>query len=166
MIINNVRTMKFLGIDSCNRPVYKCVENGVLWKDVTRGQGEPKLYSSCYNAFDGEPDCPINKDLEIHYFGKDKENKYQSSYKENKYKFRYLLLDRMKCDCEAHLGVSNRKISDIEKHISEMKDIYNSLPLGEKPEWLSWEDILNFEKEMWLIHNKVILLEKRRDEEK
>jgi len=32
---NNIRTMEFLGIDGWNRPVYKCVETGTLWKDIT-----------------------------------------------------------------------------------------------------------------------------------
>ena len=63
---NNIRTLEFIGVDRCNRPVYKCVENDILWKDVTLGSKNPALYS-CSNAFDGEPDCPIKDSLQVSF---------------------------------------------------------------------------------------------------
>lgn len=59
-------------------------------------------------------------------------------------RFKYMMLGRLRLDCDAHLGVSNRKIKDVKSHIVEMKELWNSLKV--KPEWLSYEEILNYEK--------------------
>lgn len=66
MLDNNIRTMEFIGCDSWCRPVYKCIETGILWKDINCGEGTPCL-SSCNNEFEGEPDCAIKSELEIHF---------------------------------------------------------------------------------------------------
>jgi hypothetical protein len=63
---NNIRTMAFIGIDSWDRPVYKCEETGNLYKDITLGSDDPELYSCC-NTFEGEPDCPIRSELVIKF---------------------------------------------------------------------------------------------------
>jgi hypothetical protein len=65
--------------------------------------------------------------------------------------FNYMLLSRLQSDCEYFLGagagsVRNLWASTIEEHISKMKELWNLVP--EKPEWLSFEEILDFEKEM------------------
>lgn len=50
----------FIGNDSYNRPVYKN-ENGTLFVDVDpRKDHEPKICTKYQNAFDGEPDTPID----------------------------------------------------------------------------------------------------------
>lgn len=52
-------TLKFLGMDSWNRPVYED-GTGILWKDVNpRRQYEPDLCTSNGNNFNGEPDVPM-----------------------------------------------------------------------------------------------------------
>ena len=66
-------------------------------------------------------------------------------------KFKYQMLDRLKSDCEYFLGNGNRNEKDlwadsVEEQIAIMKALWNSLE--EKPEWLSMEDIENYEKEM------------------
>jgi hypothetical protein len=35
-----------------------------------------------------------------------------------------------------------------QEHIDAMKKLYNSFPADQKPEWLTWEQILEYEKEM------------------
>jgi hypothetical protein len=65
--------------------------------------------------------------------------------------FKYQMLSRLQMDCDYYLGNGNRHTkflwADNEKdHIQEMKDIYNSL--DKKPEWLTWEEILQYEKRM------------------
>lgn len=51
--------LKHKGRDSWSRPVYED-ENGQLWKDVEpRADRGPKLCTALYNAFDGEPDIPL-----------------------------------------------------------------------------------------------------------
>ncbi len=65
-------------------------------------------------------------------------------------KFRYMLLDRMKMDCLYFLGNGNRCkkylwAGDEAEQIKYMKAIYNSLDDDKKPEWLSMEEITEFE---------------------
>ena len=65
--------------------------------------------------------------------------------------FKYQLLDRLKSDCEYFLKAGNRAekhlwAGNVDDQIAKMKELWNSLE--EKPEWLSMEDIENYEKEM------------------
>ena len=62
--MNEIKRLKFIGIDSWNRPVYKD-EAERLWKDVNLGRGITSLYNALNNKFDGEPDMPIKGDFEI-----------------------------------------------------------------------------------------------------
>ena len=51
--------LKHIGRDSWSRPVYED-NTGKLWKDVEpRASRPPKLCSALNNAFDGEPDTPM-----------------------------------------------------------------------------------------------------------
>lgn len=68
-------------------------------------------------------------------------------------KFRYQLLDRMRCDCLYYLGNGNRQTKYLwagneADHIAYMKAIWNSFPAVAKPEWLMLEQIKEFEKQM------------------
>ena len=60
----DILTLKFIGIDSWDRPVYRDQSNR-LWKDVTLGSTKPQLYSALDDNFDGEPDLPIRKEFLI-----------------------------------------------------------------------------------------------------
>jgi hypothetical protein len=141
--MRNIRTMKLIGFDSWDRPVYKCIENGILWKDITCGSEKPEL-CSCNNTFDGEPDCMIKSDIEVIY---------TNQFKKNPNNFNYQMLDRLKSECDYYLGNGGR----YEKHlwagnvvgqIDKMKELYNSFKEDEKPEWLTYEQILSYEKSM------------------
>lgn len=73
------------------------------------------------------------------------------SISNNTLRFQYMLLDRCRSDCEYFLANGNRQEQylwgyDIAYHISKMKELWLSVP--EKPEWLSWQEILWFEKAM------------------
>ncbi len=66
-------------------------------------------------------------------------------------RFRYQLLSRMKSDCDYYLGCGNRCRKHLwadseEEQIALMKTLWRSFP--EKPEWLSWEKILEYERKM------------------
>lgn len=68
-------------------------------------------------------------------------------------KYRYMLLSRDKQDCEYYLGNGNRNpanlcTGDEVTQIEEMKALWNSFSEEDKPEWLSWEDILEYERKM------------------
>lgn len=67
--------------------------------------------------------------------------------------FRYRLLDRMKTDCNYYLGNGNRLdkflwAGNVESQIAYMKALYNSFSDDKKPEWISLEDINNYEDAM------------------
>lgn len=71
--------------------------------------------------------------------------------KENK--FKYMLLSRLMMDCNYYLGNGNRLKKTLwagseKKHIKIMKEIWSSFSSTEKPEWLTWEELLNYEKNM------------------
>ena len=147
-MLNNIRTMELLGVDGWDRPVYKCIETGNLYKDITLGSDKPDLYS-CSNEFDGEPDCHIKHDLEIHFIKTEK----QESQPTEEEKFNCQMLSRLKMDCEYYLNYGNRYAKhlwagDEQKQINEMKKIYNGFPEDKKPEWLTYEKILEYEKLM------------------
>lgn len=67
--------------------------------------------------------------------------------------FRYQLLGRMQTDCNYFLGNGNRLdkflwAGNVESQIAYMKALYNSFPDDKKPEWISLEDINNYEDAM------------------
>lgn len=69
--------------------------------------------------------------------------------------FRYMMLDRFRTDCEYYLGNGGRSKKflwalDEKEHIQNMKDLYNTFNDADKPEWLTWEQILNYEKQIVL----------------
>lgn len=67
--------------------------------------------------------------------------------------FKYMLLSRMRSDCDYYLGNGNRLkkflwSNNEREHIANMKALWNSFPADEKPEWLTMEQIEEYEKEM------------------
>lgn len=71
--------------------------------------------------------------------------------------FLYQMLGRLESDCKYFLGngnvyEKNLWASTVDNQISAMKEIYNKLE--EKPEWLSLEQINNYEKNMKLKLNE------------
>lgn len=142
---SNVRTMELLGVDDWDRPVYKCVETGHLYKDITLGSDNPSLYS-CGNEFDGEPGFPIDSVLEIRFLETVKRPSPEK-------RFNYQLLDRLRSDCDYYLGYGNRNArhlwaDDEKEQIEKMKELYNGFSDDEKPEWFTYEQILQYEKAM------------------
>ena len=139
----NARTMEYVGVDDWERPVYRCIETGMLWKDVTLGSNNPELYG-CGNNLDGEPCSPIRGDLTM---------TFKTKHEENPYRFNYMLLDRLRSDCDYYLGHGNRSKSrlwggSVKEHLEQMSELHNSFPEGQKPEWLTYEGILEYEKQM------------------
>ena len=136
-----MRKLTFIGVDSWSRPVYKD-NKGKLWKDANLGSGVPSLYRASNNEFDGEPDFPISDEFVI-----------VDEYKESDFKFEYMMLSRLQCDCEYFLGNGNRSLKvlheeSVAEHIARMKQIWNDFPDDAKPEWLTLEQLLEYEKKM------------------
>jgi hypothetical protein len=65
----------------------------------------------------------------------------------------YRLLDRLRSDNDYFLGNGNRSekhlwAGNVDAQIKEMKRLWNNLPENAKPEWLSMDDILEYEQKM------------------
>lgn len=134
--------LNYIGTDDWGRPVYKD-QHEKLWKDIDLGDSEaPSLCSVSGNSFDGEPDCSIKKEFVI-----------VTPYVKNNKRFEYMMLDRLRGDCETHLDIENkyrRRLmeDEIKSTIETMKTLWNGFEDDEKPEWLTWEQILEYEKRM------------------
>ena len=71
----------------------------------------------------------------------------------NPNKHQYMLLSRLQQDCEYYLGYGDRHdkflwAGNVIDQIKKMKEIYKQLPEDAKPEWLSLEEIEDYEKKM------------------
>jgi hypothetical protein len=138
-----VLMLKYIGEDAWSRPVYQD-QFARLWKDIELGDGDqPSLYSVVGDEFDGEPNMPIKQEFIIQPVDLPDKTK----------KFQYQMLDRMRSDCDYYLGYGNRYPGHLsekseKKHIEAMKAMWLSFSEGEKPEWLTWEQILEYEKQM------------------
>ena len=138
-----VLTLKFIGIDDFSCPTYQD-QYSRLWKDLNLGHSEnPDLYSVTGNDMDEEPVSPIRQE---HIFDPE-------PFRRNPYEFQYMLLSRMQSDCEYFLGYGNRSVTilsgnDPQHHIDRMKELWEELPADGKPEWLTWEQLLTYEKAM------------------
>jgi hypothetical protein len=67
--------------------------------------------------------------------------------------FRYQLLSRLQSDCNYYLGYGNRSkralwAGDETEQIITMKQLWNSFSHDDKPEWLTWNEILEYENKM------------------
>lgn len=67
-------------------------------------------------------------------------------------KFRYMMLDRLRQDCEYYVRIGGSSnclwAKDEQQQIQTMKDIWNTFPEGDKPEWLTMEEIDEFARKM------------------
>lgn len=66
-------------------------------------------------------------------------------------RFPYMLLSRLKADCEFYLGFGARNAKRLwaqneSRQIQKMKELYAALP--EKPVWITLADISRYEQEM------------------
>lgn len=138
--------LKFIGKDSWSRPVFIDQDKN-YFKDVDCDNGKLELCTAC--GFESEPDTQINdikeyQNITIEITGRDKESS-------NEEKFNSMMLDRLRCDCEYFLNYGNRSIKilwddDVSQHISEMKKLHNGFGSEGKPDWLTYEKILEYEE--------------------
>lgn len=140
---NEVLLLQYLGEDFWARPVYRD-QFDQLWKDIGLGSGDhPSLHSAVGNEFDGEPDLPIRQSFEL----------LSAPSTDQDISFQYQMLDRLRSDCDYYLSFGNRNpgvlyYKDEEKQISAMKAIWMHFSKEDKPVWLTWEQILDYEKQM------------------
>lgn len=140
-------TLTFMGYDDFSNPTYK-TETGRLLKDLNDNIELPDLYTVSGNDIDGEPIGSINniekyKGLEIVITGRENEPTKDE-------KFQYMMLSRLKQDCDYYLGNGGRAVKYLwaqseKDQIQEMKTRHGAFPDDKKPEWLTWDDILRYE---------------------
>ena len=67
-------------------------------------------------------------------------------------RFRYMMLHRMRQDCDYYLRIGGSGnclwAGDEKSQIENMKALWNSFPEEDKPEWLTWEELNNYAREM------------------
>lgn len=145
--------------------IYKYEENGNCYyedenenlycENGNQNIGEVCLWH-CSKDY-GEPICEVENLEKYKLVNNPKRDPNYERKKNNE--FDYMMLDRLKSDCDYFLGNGNGYLGhlfckDIDKHIDEMKKIYNSFSEEEKPEWISLEDIANYHEKMTEILEK------------
>ena len=68
-------------------------------------------------------------------------------------RFRYMLLSRLQSDCDYYLNYGNRFpgclwAGNEQRQIEAMIKLHESFNKDEKPEWLTMEEILEYDKKM------------------
>lgn len=68
-------------------------------------------------------------------------------------KFRYMMLSRMKQDCDYYLGNGNRSTNhlwaqDERSQLENMIALWKTFDKDDKPEWLTWADIVEYAQRM------------------
>lgn len=68
-------------------------------------------------------------------------------------KFRYMMLSRMKSDCDYYLGNGNRSMNHLwagneVDQISNMIALWNTFEPEDSPEWLTWDELMDYAKQM------------------
>ena len=68
-------------------------------------------------------------------------------------KFRYMMLSRMKQDCDYYLGNGNRSTNHLwagneVDQISNMIALWNTFEPEDSPEWLTWDELIDYAQKM------------------
>lgn len=140
--------VKFIGYGG-NSIEYPCYEDekGKLYFDINYGKGDLILYTGAYrHAIDGdicgEPNEKVSTVIEC-----------DKPFVRHPREMDYMILGRLKSDCEYFLGNGNGYeghlyYKSVEKHCEEMERLWNSFSDAEKPQWLTLENIKNYRKQM------------------
>lgn len=94
---------------------------------------------------DGEPEKMIETNIVILNPRSEREER------ERGFRFDYMMLSRMQADCKYYNSAEHfncAHASTWEQHIEEMKKLWKKFPEDLKPEWCTWEQILEYEKSM------------------
>jgi len=81
------------------------------------------------------------------------ESNMEEKYLEMSLTEKYQFLGRMKSDCEYYLGGGMKQVShlwgkSVDHHLKCMQELLFSIPSEDRPEWLTYQDILDFSKKM------------------
>jgi hypothetical protein len=146
------RILTRIGENSWGHIVYQDKESKKFYLDINDGDCNTLDLRDCNPSNDpeGEPGWEVNFEYEI-------ENPFtERELKEKKFSFEFMMLSRLKSDCIGFLSPGDCRFhweegiwgKNVKEHIVKMKELWNKIPEDIKPEWLSWEDILDFERKM------------------
>lgn len=128
---------------------YPCYvdENGKIYFDMNDGKGELCLYTGAYRHPEdgdicGEPCSMVTESVEC-----------EEPFKRHAREHDYVMLDRLRSDCEYFLGYGygyegHLYYKSVEKHCDEMEKLYSSFADEDKPEWLTMEQIKEYREKM------------------
>lgn len=112
--------------------------------DEPKNKGVSVVYRLCPATDpEGEPDKMIECEIEILNPRSEREER------ERAFKFDYMMLSRMQMDCKYYDSAShynNAHGQTAKEMIENMKERWNKIPDDLKPVWISWEEILEYEK--------------------
>ena len=87
-------------------------------------------------------------------------------------KFRYMMLSRMKQDCDYYLGNGNRSTNHLwagneVDQIANMIAIWNTFEPEDSPEWLTWDELMDYAQKMGVkfAFEPVMYFRKNREDE-
>jgi len=128
---------------------YPCYEDevGKLYFDINDGRNGLNLYTGAYKHSEngdiyGEPNTSVTEPVEC-----------DEPFERHTEEFDYMLLSRLKSDCDYFLGNGNGYeghlcCGDVNKQCNKMKWLHNSFAEDEKPEWLTLEQIEKYRVDM------------------
>lgn len=145
----------FVTVSGTKKYFNRDTESGV-WYTTSEGYGGyfengfPVDLNIMFEIFDDKLEC-IALDGNGDFDGK---KPFVPLYKRNKFRFEYMILSRLKMDCDYYLGNgggTNLWGVTVKEHIAEMRRLYDLVP--EKPEWLTSKDIDEYERKMngWVL---------------
>lgn len=136
-------------------PIY-IDQNDKYWGNLNRNEeGKPELheYDISMEDYDNWKEVLANKPrIEEVYPGI--EIKIISDFERNEtLRFNYMLLDRLRQNCKYYLGFRYRSknclwAGDEVEQIKTMKELYNSFPDDKKPQWITMDEIEQYELQM------------------
>ena len=140
----------YIGKNDWDQHIIRSKENRKYYvADATVGQDKDLSNAYWYsvsrnNPYYGEPMDSMEDDIEVNIVNPEK---IQSDYQ----RFEYGLLSRLVADCRYFLGNGNGHekhlwAGSVEAQIDKMRELWNQLE--EKPEWLSLDDIDEYEEKM------------------
>ena len=100
-------------------------------------------------TFEGAVGFPISREMPLDAVKEKLAEREREAAAGNQSEYR--LLDRLRSDCDYYLGQGGRAekhlwAGDVEKQIAKMRELYRQLPV--KPEWLTEQDIDDYERRM------------------
>ena len=136
--------VKYIGHND-TYPCYKD-ENGKIYFDINNGCGDLDLHTGAYETewgeICGEPNKRVTEPIEC-----------DEPFIRHPRDFDYMMLDRMRSDCDYFLGNGNGyeghlMYGSVEKICDEMERLWKSFSDEDKPEWLSLEQIKEYRVKM------------------